>query len=378
MKKKIKLLHITSSLKIGGAEVVLCDLVNKLGNEEFDHHVIYFHAGPNVAKVINSGAKTYQIKGAFFMYDPIFFVSLFCLIKKLKPDVVHSLLWSANISSRIICKMLKLPNVSVYHNNICQDGRFRNILDKFTRSMSEKIISVSDEVGNSLNYDKLNSKYLVIKNGIDVEQIKNNNSEYFSKSDIGFSNQNFIIGAVGRLEKVKNFRLLLESFALVIKKNGHVRLVIVGSGSQERFLKDLANDLKIRDYVNFAGTQKSLQFYPIFDCFVQPSTKEGLSIALLEAMSFALCCIVMGEQKRHPVIENKINGIVVSPEDKSALCSAILRLVDDFSYAKSLGRQAKDFVSDRFRLAVMVGQYRETFKALSNMSNSKLSARRDI
>ena len=55
IKKRVKLLHVTSSLKIGGAEAVLCDIIRTLGHNEFEHHVIYFHYGPNVDRVRDVG-----------------------------------------------------------------------------------------------------------------------------------------------------------------------------------------------------------------------------------------------------------------------------------------------------------------------------------
>ena len=61
MQKKIKLLHITSSLKMGGAETVLCDLIEHMDHTQFEHHVIYFHDGPHKQKLQNVGIECYRI-----------------------------------------------------------------------------------------------------------------------------------------------------------------------------------------------------------------------------------------------------------------------------------------------------------------------------
>jgi len=171
MNKKIKLLHVTTSLKIGGAEAVLCNLIKKLGNTEFEHHVIYFHNGPNVAQVKSLGAKSYHVKGLVSLYDPIFFARLFFLMKKLKPDLIHSLLWSANVSARLIAKLLKIPNISAYHLDIYNDGIFRNSIDRVTRKMSDLLVAVSGDVAKSLGSRKSFRRLEIIKNGIDFTDI---------------------------------------------------------------------------------------------------------------------------------------------------------------------------------------------------------------
>src|SRR5579859_5390998 len=102
--KRKKVVHLISSLKIGGAESLLYDLIVGLGNQDYEHHVIYFHHGPHVARLEQLGVSTYQVRGIITLYDPIFFWRLARLIKKLKPDVIHSALWAANFAGRIIAR----------------------------------------------------------------------------------------------------------------------------------------------------------------------------------------------------------------------------------------------------------------------------------
>jgi len=112
MQKKIKLLHITSSLKMGGAESLLCDLIKNMDHEMFEHHVIYFHDGPHSVCLKELGIPIYQIKGLISLYDPLFCTRLYKLVKKIKPDCIHTLLWVANVSGRIIARLLKIPIAS--------------------------------------------------------------------------------------------------------------------------------------------------------------------------------------------------------------------------------------------------------------------------
>jgi len=377
VKRTIKLLHVTTSLKIGGAEAVLCDLVRRLGNDEFEHHVIYFHDGPNVQKIKDIGAKTYNITGLLCLYDPFFFAKLFLLIKKLNPDVIHSLLWSANISSRLVAKFLKKPLVSAYHLDIYNDGILRNSIDALTRRMSDLIVAVSDDVAKSLgkkNLQRSGKKTQVITNGIDFDAIYDivENSRV-AREELGLSEQDFVIGSVGRLHPQKNFPLLLKSFFKISTIRQNARLVIVGVGHLEKALKDLACRLGIRDKVCFIIGKQACNYYPIFDCFVQSSLKEGLSIALLEAMCFELPCIVTNKGEQHPVIVHKKNGIIVESQNQNMLCEAILGILDNRAFGKIIAKEAKKVVLEGFSVDKMVGKYKSLFCSLADgYSNSKL------
>ncbi len=299
-KKKRVLLHVTSSLRMGGAEQVLCDLIKHLGSDAFDHHVIYFHGGPNVERLRALGVKLYHIKGLFCMYDLLFFVRFFITIKKVKPNILHSLLWAANVATRIAGAMLRIPTVSVFHNNVDQDGALRNLLDRATIPLAHKLVAVSEGVEQSLSLHGTTRAVQVIPNGVDCAMVQRKSmAQNVNKYALGLLDEHFVIGSVGRFNPVKNYRLLLESFADVAHVHAHARLVLVGVGPQEQWLRTYATTLNIAHKVVFVVGQQSYGYYPLFDCFALSSDKEGISIALLEAMSFGLPCVVTFTTKTH-------------------------------------------------------------------------------
>ncbi|MCK5632408.1 glycosyltransferase, partial [bacterium] len=364
----IKLLHVTSSLKIGGAEAVLCDLIKGLGAKQFEHTVIYFHDGPRVECLKRLGVRLFCLKGFFCLYDPIFLIRLFLCIKKINPDVIHSLLWSANVASRLVAAILFVPHVSVYHNNIDQDGLLRNFLDKVTRRFSKKIIAVSDEVAYSIKKTdkKLQSDRLeVIKNGIDALGVRKKvKQQAIFRSDLGLDKNHFVIGSVGRFCVVKNYPLLLVSFARLYKKYKKVRLVLCGVGPEEQNLKVLAQKLDIASEVLFIVGKSAYGYFSLFDCFVQSSDKEGISIALLEAMSCSISCVVTNVEKKHPVITTEKNGIIVDAGDEVALVNMLEGIYLNSKRRGFLGLSAKKHVEQFFSLQSMIQRYKKLFCAI--------------
>ena len=95
MKKKV-LVHVISNLGVGGAETVLYHLLRRLSSDEFDHKVVYFYEGPYVEKIKQLQIPVYQVKGIVCAYDPLFCMRFFGLIKRLRPDCLHTVLWAAN------------------------------------------------------------------------------------------------------------------------------------------------------------------------------------------------------------------------------------------------------------------------------------------
>ena len=171
MIKKIRLLHIISSLKMGGAEAVLVDLLRCLPQNEYEHHVIYFHDGPNHTHIQALGIPTYCISGLLHQYDPLFWWRLYRVIKIINPHVILSSLWAASFAARIISVVVSVPVICAVHAEIDHHGRIRNLLDYYTLSYASAIIAVSEGVVASLvkQFDAISvQKIVLIKNGIDV------------------------------------------------------------------------------------------------------------------------------------------------------------------------------------------------------------------
>ncbi len=363
--RRIKLVHLTSSLKIGGAERILYDLVTHLDHQQFEHHVIYFHAGPYVEMLCRNNIPVYQVTGLFFQYDPLFFWRLYRLIKTLKPDCLHTLLWAANVLGRLIARMGGITCVSVFHNNVDQDGWIRNLIDTLTLPYADKLIAVSEHVKRSIQerHAWLPAQRLhVIPNGIDAEAVRAcAKHAQKTRAALGLSDEHFVIGSVGRFVPVKNYGLLLHSFTKVLQKYEQARLVLVGTGPQEQWLRVQAKELNIDQQVIFVVGQQAYGYYPLFDCFVLASCKEGISIALLEAMSCGVPCVVTNEEPEHPVLDSYENGIVVPADDVDQLARGITQLVLDDQLRGGLAQQAQATARQQFHCSHMLKAYHHMF-----------------
>ena len=322
------IVHLITSLKIGGAETALYRLLAHAEMREHSHTILYLYDGPLRDSIEKLGYKTKKLSGFFCRYDPTLFLTTYFFIRSLKPDLVHTALWSANILGRFVGLFLRLPVISDLHGRLSSEGALRIISEKLTGRFSGALVAVGYDVAR--DYASLCKKEpFVIQNGIDVLDCREKASIQSLTKELLFFRDCFVIGSVGRLEPIKGCDRLLRAFALVLKKMAGritctLKLCLVGDGSQRLFLENLAVELGIKESVFFAGEQKNaLAWYKLFDCFVLSSFSEGLSLALLEALAFGVPVITTHTAPTHDVIVHGVHGFLVQEMTDHALAHAL-------------------------------------------------------
>lgn len=364
--KTKKIVHLISSVKRGGAETLLVDIVR--GLPHYDHHVVFFHDGDNRQELEGLGCSVYPIKGLIFRYDVVFFLRLFFLLIKLRPDGMHTSLWMANFVGRLFARLLRIPFFSVIHLGIDQDGTIRNFLDEMTFSLSRKVIAVSDDIAHDIAKKEWISaaRITVIKNGIDSAYIKRKALfEAKTRAELAIPEDVFIIGSVGRFIERKNYHLLLNSCKILYEKDPKIHVILVGFGPLEPILRLHAQKIGIDSIVSFVVGESAYGYYPLFDCFVLASLQEGISIALLEAMCLSLPCIVAWQEHKHAVIKNSVNGILVINPDDQNVAHALMRLKNNFHFRKKISKNAHQTIVESFSHMAMIADYKALFEKIS-------------
>ncbi len=167
------------------------------------------------------------------------------------------------------------------------------------------------------------------------------NGVEISEEPIEFSNENLI--TVSRLVSWKNLDVVIEAAALA-----QVKLTIVGSGPEEKYLKGVA--LSVDADVNFLGQLNSddtLKAMGLAKYFVQVSDYEGLSFSLLEAMSRGLIPIVSNVPGNTSVVTNMINGVVINTS-KEELVLALNEMIANDELCMRMSHQARSDVISKY------------------------------
>lgn len=138
------------------------------------------------------------------------------------------------------------------------------------------------------------NKLIVIKNGIDLNKFR-----YYEltrktmRESFKISNEDFVIGHVGRFSKEKNHEFLVNLFSELCLNNGRVKLLLVGDGELRKKISDLVISKCLQNKVIFTGSVDNVQDYlQAMDLIVLPSKYEGLGMVAIEAQATGLPCLV--------------------------------------------------------------------------------------
>ena len=154
----------------------------------------------------------------------------------------------------------------------------------------------------------------------------------------GLSNEEVVLGIVGRLEPEKDHRTLLRAFQALIAHRQAARLLIVGDGSLRRELEAQCRALEIEGNVTFLGARADIpQVLAAFDVFVLSSVQEGVPLSVVEAMGAGKPVIATDVGGLRLLVRPNVNGLLVPPADPVALEAAMRELVGNAALRQEMG-----------------------------------------
>ncbi|MCX5678400.1 MAG: glycosyltransferase family 4 protein [Candidatus Omnitrophica bacterium] len=346
------ILALSRALEAKGIEVIVAssggDLESGLAECRIPHHRLgirtKFEFGP---KTILSGFK---IAG---------------IVRDEKIDIIHAHTRVSQVAASLASMITGVPYITTCH------GYFKKRARGFLDTWGLKVIAISDAVRKHLKDDLgvAESRIALIYSGVDEGRF----SPRLSQGEIDMVKraaglrEGPVIGTIGRLSSVKGQRFFIMAMKDIIAERPDAQALIIGNGPEEAVLKALAGSLGIDGSVKFiescTGTYKYLS---IMDLFVFPSIKEGLGIALLEAMASGRACIASRTGGIEDIITDGFDGLLVDVGDSSGIASAVIRLLKDDVLRKKLGEEALALVRSKFTLDSMADKvsklYKETVK----------------
>ncbi len=223
-------------------------------------------------------------------------------------------------------------------------------VDKFCLPRYERVVCVSDDLYREcLGIGVREKRCLLIENGIDATEYTRKMSADQAKVALGLSPNQFVVGAVGRLEPEKAFDVLLQAVSKLHSTGCDVKLVIVGEGSDRSRLESMAHELNLADRVLLPGWQSDVRrYFEAMDLFALSSLREGLPNVLLEAMALGVPCVATRINGIPRLISDAVNGRLVSPNRVDELASAMIELAGSVSLRKHYAMAARETIETRY------------------------------
>ncbi|AYY82553.1 MULTISPECIES: glycosyltransferase [Proteus] len=366
----MKLLFVITGLGMGGAEVQLCNLADKLQSEYNNNIIIIVLSGENIINIPKS--KKIKIINLNIKKNPTSFIfgliKARAIIKKFKPDIVHSHMFHANIFSRILRLFCKIPVLISTAHSKNEGGKFRMFLYRATDKLATISTNVSQEAVDSFILQKAAppEKIIAMYNGIDTTLFSFNEiAREKKRAEINLNDNCNLILAVGRLTKAKDYPNLLHAFSkLNLSKKS--KLVIIGDGEEKENLQQLACDLKISKDIIWLDIRYDVpDWMSACDLFVLSSAWEGFGLVVAEAMACERLVIGTDSGGVKEVI-NKF-GQVVPPENSIVLSSVIAEYLTLPEHKRNtLGILAREHIIDTFSIEKICQKWLSLYSELLN------------
>jgi glycosyltransferase involved in cell wall biosynthesis len=354
-----KVLHVVEDLKIGGLEKVLSSIVLNLDRSKFIPQVWCLAQGGKIAADLIRAGVNLKILGMRSYYNPINIIKLSIYLHKSKIDIIHTHGYFASTFGRLAAILAGTPVIIAHIHTTYFGFKKRNILiEKFLSFFTDKIVCVSQSTKEFVEkiegIDK--NKTCLIYNGTETASgslVK----PLIDRASFGFSADDFVIISVGSLVAHKGHQSLLDATNILSKKYERIRLLIVGGGPLKGELESYAKNLQISSRIAITGLRNDVfSLLMLSDLFVLPSVeREGLSLALIEAMAHGIALVGTRIGGNPEVIEHNVNGLLVGPNEPYELASAIEQLVNDKGKKEKMAIQGRKIFEKKFSAQIMIG-----------------------
>ncbi len=160
-----------------------------------------------------------------------------------------------------------------------------------------------------------------------------------------------VIGTVKGLERTAGIDTLLHAFAILSKRNAHLKLLLVGEGPERQALQHLASTLGCASQVTFAGAVPHAavpQLLAQMSIFAYLSNSEGFGVAVLEASACGLPVVASRVGGLPEVVQEGVTGLLVQPRSPEAAALAIESVFRDPTLRTRMGAAGRAFVLENF------------------------------
>lgn len=351
---RTKVLYLITELNVGGAERALGRLLAGLDRARFEPVAacLYGSSSPVAVSIRALGVPVIDLgmthKGRI---DALW--RLYWLLRDERPDILHTWLFHANLAGRVVGRLVGVPVVIGSERTMGMESRGRYLLNRLTLSLVDRVVCVSEQVAAFCagRIGLSPEKAVVIPNGVDFPDLDALMDKEIARRSLGLPIDKLLIGTVARLDPVKRLDVLLEALAAL--DDAHA--VVVGYGSEEQRLKELADTLGLGARVRFVGYQQDVwPWLAACDVFALSSDWEGMPNAVLEAMGAGLPVAATAAGGTKDVVVDGVTGLLSPPGDPEALAAALQRLIQDADLRRSLGEVGQKRAREGFSARQMV------------------------
>lgn len=282
--------------------------------------------------------ETIRMRGDF---DVKAWFRLAGILRAFEPEIVHAHTGHAHavalaaslfhdVDALVVTRRVARPIRRTFFNRM-----------KYSRFVT-RFVAISSFVGKTLECIGVpRERIILIPSSVRVEEFETQVPALELRSELGLSEDDFVILNVGSLSREKRHENLLGVAATVFKKIPRAKFIVAGEGSLRARLEKRARELGIEQVVKFLGFREDIpRLMRISNTFLFPSESEGLGTAVLEAMAASLPVVASRTGGISEIVQDGVTGFLAEPQDVHSMAEAVMRLAREPELATEMGSRA--------------------------------------
>lgn len=359
----LRVLHMIGSLRAGGAQVVVKHIVENCGGE-FESLVYPLRPRGGVVDIDGE-----VIEKDWANYNPRKFIEIIRLCKKRQIDILAAHLSKPIMGGLLASYFCDVKVVVHEHGPLVRSGlqySFYRFMLKRLWKRAAMFIAVSQDMADALvkRIGVDGEKIRIVPNAVDFDQF---NPAKAGREDMrsqwNISENDIVIGFVGRLDRVKGVDILLRAVANLSQK---YVAVLAGGGSEGDKYKSLVSELGIGERIKFLGFCKDVASVMAgFDVGVIPSRQESFGIVGLEFMRMGVPVVSSGVGGMGEYMVDGENALLMADNTPEGVCRSVEGLIENEELRAKLIEGGKR-TSERYGVEKCVRAVEDVYREVLN------------
>ena len=303
---------------------------------------------------------------------------LYSIMKKEKPDIVHTHTAKAGAIGRLAAILAGVPvKVHTFHGHVF-DGYFSPLkarifilIEKILALFTDKVIVVSEGVKREVT-ERLKivseKKSIVIPLGLELDKfLLSEDYKGVFRKEMGIKGDTLLVGIIGRLVPIKNHKMFIDA-ALKIKsalRDYDIKFLVIGDGELRLDLEAYTKKIGMAGTIIFTGWIRDLaKVYADLDLVTLTSLNEGTPVSLIEAMAASKAVVSTDVGGVADLVKDGYNGLLTKADDVDAFCKKAVSILTDPLRRAELGDHAMRSVADKYSKNRLVHDIDALYKEL--------------
>jgi glycosyltransferase involved in cell wall biosynthesis len=371
-----RVFFLLDSLEVGGTETQAVELATRLDPQRYEVTLGCLRArGPLLQKLAGSSASVCEFhpKGGLDSVNGMYqLFRLAIFLRRGRFQIVHTHDLYSNMMGIPAAVIARVPVIissrrDLAHLDWYQSGR--RVWLRRLQNLSTAVLTNANAIREALLAEDhfAPQKVRVIPNGVDVDRFAHGSRD--RNWLMPGAGQERWIALVGNMHSdVKGHPWLIAAAAVIAREFPQTRFLLVGDGEQRKDFERQVAELGLAEHFSFLGCRDDVpRILSSCDIGVLPSKAEGLPNAVLEYLAAGLPTVASRVGGNAEIVQDGETGLLVPPQDASALAEAVLRLMRNPDFAGNLGKNGREYVVAHFSFQRMLentdGLYTELLRS---------------